>query len=110
MFYNRQHLFTWLCKNVTDRVLSTALDTGVVELLGGFKPLPTSNKPGWIVRVTSVYNTTYIIAVAVDRGKPYWFQVQDFSWCHYVGDTASNPLYQGDEPRVYKTLKWGKSL
>jgi hypothetical protein len=107
MFHSRQHLIQWLIKNVTDKVLNIALTTGEVEVLGGFNPLPTSDSPGFLVRITSVYKSTYIVAVVADH-RPRWFRVKDFSWRHYVGDIASNPLYQGDEPEAYKALKWGE--
>ena len=35
------------------RGLKRALDTGKVEVLGGFSVIPPASSPGWIVRVTS---------------------------------------------------------
>ena len=110
MIHCRQHLISWLLKNVTDRVLHNALESGRIENLGAFNPLPTSDKMGFLVRITSVHNTTYIIAVVSGVcNKYHWSRVKEFSWADWMGDRTLTELYQGDKPKVYGVLKWGES-
>lgn len=110
MIHCRQHLISWLLKNVTDRVLCNVLESGRVENLGVFDPLPTSDQMGFLVRITSVHNTTYIIAVVIGPCNKYrWFQVKEFSWMDWRGDRTMTELYRGDKPKVYKVLKWSKT-
>ena len=104
MIHCRQHLISWLLKNVTDRVLQNALESGGVENLGWFDPLPTSDAAGFLIRLTSVHSTTYIVAVAAGPcGKYRWFRVKEFSWADW-GSDVPDELYQGDNAKVYKVL------
>lgn len=106
MFHHRQQLINWLLKNVTDRVILNALESGRVENYGGFNPLPTTDLPGWVVAVTSVRNKTYNIAIVADTNFTMrWFRVKDVPWFDWVGDTAKVAVYQGDEPEKYQELK-----
>lgn len=107
MIHTRQQLIDWVVAHVADRVLRNAVAGGQVELLGGFNPLPTSTNAGWIVRATSLSKHEYLIAVAVDpdTDAPYWFQARRIEWDKWIGHTSENPLYQGDNPRLYEELK-----
>jgi len=106
MFHHRQELTNWLSKNVTDRVIQQALESGQVENFGGFNLL-TDSLPGFVVAITSVRNTTYNVAIVVDGFQVRWFRLKKIPWWNWVGDTAKSLVYQGDRPRVYRVLKWG---
>lgn len=100
MFHYRQQLINWLIKNVKDRVLFNALESGTVELLGGFERLPGSSASGWIVRLMTTYNTEYLIAItATDPIR--WYRIQEVDWSTWSGNKSKHPLYQGDDPEKY---------
>jgi len=105
MIHHRQQLITWLLKNVTDRVIQNAIESGRIENCGGFNPLPTTNLPGWILIITSGRNKTYNIAVVSENFKLRWFRVKDVPWENWIGDTATSEVYQGDNPEKYQGLK-----
>jgi hypothetical protein len=111
MFHSRQHLISWLQDNLSDRVLQNLLQGGgELELLGGFSPLPGSSNPGWIVSLTS-YQTGqahYIcIGVCQKTGKIRWWKTKGVEWKNWDGNKTENPLYQGDNPEIYK--RWLKN-
>lgn len=106
MIHCRDHLISWLLKNVTDRVLHNVLETGVVENLGVFNPLPTSDQMGFIVQLISLHETAYNIAIVIGAcGKYRWFRIKEFSWVDWAGDNTTTELYRGDRPKIYQTLK-----
>jgi len=108
MIHCRQHLISWLLKNVTDRVLHNVLETGRIENLGVFDPLPTSVDSGFIVQLTSLHETIYNIAVVSGACNKYrWFRVKEISWADWAGGDVE--LFQGDRPKVYGVLKWSKT-
>jgi len=105
MIHHRQQLITWLLKNVTDRVIQNAMESGQIENCGGFNPLPTTVLPGWIVAVTSGRNKIYNIAIVSENFKLRWFRVKEVLWENWVGDTATSEVYRGDRPKEYERLK-----
>ena len=107
MIHTRSQLLDWIKQHVNDRVLKLAIERGSVEVLGGFEPLPTSANPGWLVQVTSSYGHTYLIAVASDPTTygEYWFQAPRVPWANWIGHKSTNPLYQGDHPKLYAGMK-----
>ena len=77
MIHTRNQLIDWIEHNVDDRVIVNAMLDGVVEVLGGFSPLPTSANAGWLVKVVTRNHVVHLIAVAEDRsqlGRLYWFR------------------------------------
>lgn len=101
MLHTRQQLITWLEHNITDPILSDALEWGRIINLGGFDPLPTSKNPGWIMKLVSRYGRTFYLAVAVDKKswELYWFRLKEVDWTNWVGENATNKLYRGDEKK-----------
>lgn len=99
MIHTRSALIDWIKKNVNDRVLTNALDTGDVWLVGGFNPLPASSAPGWLIRLRS-RTRGYFLAIAIDEvlGRLRCYRAPYISWETYTGGT--NPLYAGDKPDV----------
>ena len=106
MVHHKQQLLKFLEQNIKDRVLQNVLDSGVVEFLGGFRPL-LKDIPGWIVQLTSCHNTVYNIGIFEDIniGKLRWFRLTEIPWENWVGDKSENRLYQGDKPEKYLELK-----
>ena len=99
MLHTRNELITWLYKNITDPILQQAMEWGRIENLGGFRPLPTSKNPGWIVRITSKRGRVFAVAVGVDNFKLYWFRLKEESidWSLWIGEDAESELFRGDE-------------
>lgn len=95
--HTRAELIQWIRKNVIDPVLQNAMEWGRIENLGGFRPLPTSNRPGWIVRMTSNRGKVYYVAVAVNHFGLYWFRLKKVDWSLWAGDRAKDELYRGDD-------------
>jgi len=98
LLHTRTELITWLSRNITDPILREAIEWGRIENLGGFRPLPTSKNPGWVVRVTSKRGRVHVIAVGVKNFKLYWFRLKEemIDWSRWIGADAENELYRGD--------------
>lgn len=77
---------------------------GRVEVLGGFSELPPGPGPGWIVRLTSKYGRTWLLALIPMIRRPIMLHLSEVPWEHWVGPTG-NPLYDGDNPDEYERLK-----
>lgn len=108
MIHTRNQLIEWIEHNVCDRVLISAVCDGTVEVLGGFKPLPTSVNAGWLVKVVTKNRNIHLIAVAEDckrLGRWYWFRAPYVEWVNWIGDTTTDPLFTGDKPGVYAEFK-----
>lgn len=104
MIHNRQHLIQWVTKNISDKVIQQAIESGRIENLGGFNPLSGSN-PGFVVSITSVRNKIYYIGVVLDQYQIRWFRLKQIPWWNWVGDKSKSSLYQGDRSKIYKVLK-----
>lgn len=75
MLRDKEQLIKWLIKATQhDIVLRTALRTGRIEHLGVFSPLPSSERRGWVVRITMKHNHVYHLAVPMNQfGEPVHF-------------------------------------
>lgn len=101
MIHTRNQLVDWIERNVDDRVIANAMQDGEVWLVGAFAPLPTSCNSGWLVKVTTRFHTTHLIAVTESRsrlGRFYWFRAPYVEWANYIGDVSADPLFAGDKP------------
>lgn len=99
MLHTRSELIQWVRNNVTDPVLQRAMEWGRIENLGGFRPLPTSRNPGWVVRITSSRGKSYNIAVGVRNFGLYWFRLPELlesDWESWIGKESGDELYRGD--------------
>ena len=105
---NRNDLIEWLDNNAPQRAIARALQEGQVENLGAFEQVSPGSGPGWIVKVTSVHNKVWFVAI-YHRQKFRCF-VRDLEpcWKNWIGEFAKNKLYQGDKPLEYKRLRDGK--
>jgi hypothetical protein len=80
MLRDKEQLIKWLITATQDDiVIRTALRTGVVVHLGEHSPLPSSERRGWVVKITTKHGHDYYLAVPMDQfGKPVsWYEVSD---------------------------------
>jgi len=107
VIHTRQQLIDWLYENVDDCLILLAMNSGDLEVLGGFDPLPASSNPGWLIQVTSGTGRVHYIAIAQRRdqlGRFYWFRAPRVEWSRWMGDVGDR-LAQGDRPELYAELK-----
>jgi hypothetical protein len=107
---NRNDLFRVLEENPPYKMgqILTALDTGKAELLGGFERIPPSDKPGWIIIVTSKRGTVWNVVVTAHENPPRFttWIVQRIPWEHWAGKLDRDPtIYDGDHPVEYERRK-----
>lgn len=103
---NRNDLIKWLESNAPFPAITRALQEGQVENLGAFEGVAPGSRPGWIVKVTSVYNKVWYIAIIIKSFHLYKALVLDsIHWKLWAGDTSNNKLYQGDNSKEYKRLR-----
>ena len=96
--FNKNELLNWLDQNAPTKSVQRALSSGQpITILGGFKPLPNSNSPGWIVLANSKAGREYYIAIAVNNFRdPRAYLIDYIDWASYCGDKSKHPLYRGD--------------
>lgn len=93
-------------------IVRALLQDGSAELLGGFSPIPPTDRSGWIVRVRSRFGKTWLVVVIPIRKRiDYEIRIiKEVPWANWVGtwgpymDSMIGSLYYGDRPWVYKTL------
>lgn len=84
-----------------------AFITGAVEVLGGFAQIPPSPLPGWILRITSRYQT-WLVAVAVDENTHEYlvWHPPYVPWRYWSGQVGRKlNIYDGDQPNQ-AAMKW----
>ena len=106
-FQSRLHIVSWLEKNCPRKAIVRALREGSVEFYGGFNPVPPATDPGWVMRVTSVYDKTWYVAVLCHDCRYGIRILKDVPWQFWVGSTAKNrtTLMNGDHPTEYWELR-----
>ncbi len=85
-----------------------ALSTGGVELLGGFERIPPSDRPGWIIIVTSKRGSVWNVVISAHENPPRFttWIVQRIPWEYWAGKTDRDPgVYDGDKPNKYEKRK-----
>lgn len=97
---NRDQLLNWLDQNAPTRAVQRGLHSGLpVVILGGFKPVPNSNRPGWIVLVNTKTGREYYVAIAIGQNRtPYAYLIDYIDWKDYC--ESDHPLYRGDIPEI----------
>ena len=121
-FQTRDDILRWLTTHCPRKAIVRSLLQDRAELLGGFSNIPPSGRPGWIVRVTSLFLSTkirtgeyshrkWIVAVIPCIGKPdYEIRILNrVPWKSYLNEPATNSIYGGDRPWLYRILKEGAS-
>ncbi len=96
--FNRDSLLKWLDEHAPMPSVKRALHSGKeIKILGGFKPLPDSNSPGWIVEVNSITGRVYHVAIAISNFRPpRAYMIKYIDWKSYTG--GNHALYCGDDP------------
>ena len=106
--HNRNNLFKMLEENVPFSAIDAALDTGSIELLGGFERVPPSDNPAWIIVVTSKRGTIWNVVLTPHESpiRISTWTIQRIPWEHWVGKTDRDPgIYDGDHPIEYEKRK-----
>lgn len=97
----RSDLLWYIQAHAPSGACRRAVIEGVVVVLGGFDHLPPIDRAGWVVRITSVYKKTWLIAVyahAVDH-RYYIGEIEKIPWCCWRGVLANGfSIMNGDIP------------
>jgi len=118
-FQSRDQIIDWLIDNCLRPAIVRSLIDSKVEFLGGFKPIPPSVLPGWILKIISLHNKKWIVAVlANDIKHIYEIRIiKSVPWKNWLGtDSFTNhrtfriKLFSGDRPELYKELRDGKNI
>jgi len=107
-FQTRDDILRWLIKRCPRKAIVRSLLQDRAELLGGFSIIPPSGRPGWIVRVESIFTSSkWIVAVIPCVGKPdYEIRIlKQVPWKNWVGRNDSSYIYAGDRPWLYREMK-----
>lgn len=99
----RSQLIRFIEKDAVHRAIGRAChhENGSVQVLGGFSMIPPTERPGWIVSITSAYGQTWLVAVlAYDYEHVFKSRVVEaIPWSLYVGQTGREyNIYDGDNP------------
>ena len=106
-FRSRTDMIEWLIENCPRPAIVRALQYNKVEFLGGFKPIPPSDLPGWIFKVKN----KNVCILANDVKRKYEIRiVKRVPWENWTGDfygilLTGHDLNSGDKPIQYKELK-----
>lgn len=103
---NKNDLLKILEENPPSPAISAALDTGKIELLGGFSEVPPSDNPAWVVVITSRRGTVWNVVLTYHTHpvRMSVWTVDRIPWEHWVGKTDRTPgLYDGDKPIEYES-------
>ncbi len=97
-------LIAWLEDHAPNSVITAVLPDARIELLGAFRPVTPSPRPGWILIVQSKHGKEYNIAVTIwNRRKLNAWIVDEIPWRDWIGGV--NEIHQGDNPVEYRRLK-----
>ncbi len=108
---DKNSLLAWLEQYAPYMMIQRALKdpNAKHENLGYFKVVPPTSLPGWIVKVTSTHDKTWVVVI---QGVPFtntyrtWVMLDgNIEWKYWIGNTCVNPLWVGDHPGDYKELK-----
>jgi len=107
-FQTRDDILRWLTTHCPRKAIVRSLLQDRAELLGGFSNIPPSGRPGWIVRVGSIFTRReWIVAVIPCIGKPdYEIRIlKHVPWGNYCDEPAIDSIYLGDRPWLYREMK-----
>jgi hypothetical protein len=94
---------------VPSRQIKRALQEGKVVVLGGFNPIPRTQRPGWVIVARSRHGRSWLVAVIPDDLRhEYRYGVFDkisaADWVGKVGQAGWSP-YDGDCPIIMAKLQ-----
>jgi hypothetical protein len=108
----RSELIELIQRQAPSSVIRRACLTDQVEVLGGFHHA-LGDVPGWIVRVTSVSDREYLVAVVCQNHAFDVLEIDRVPWCEWAGAEVPYPeqssLTNGDHPHTYMR-KWSETL
>lgn len=112
---SKENIIDWLIDNCPRPAIVRALDHGKIEFLGGFNPISPSTLPGWIIKVTSLHDKQWNVAIlANDTKHCYEIRIiKTIPWKNWVGtdfwsdNSFRIKLFSGDNPILYKELRDG---
>lgn len=98
----RVQLIEHICDNISQSAIVRACHNGTVRVLGGFSIIPPGTRPGWIVQITSIHGSTWLVAVTSDDHNHVFrtWLAESIPWENYVGrdDQKEYSIYNGDNP------------
>ena len=98
----RTELVNYVHDNIPQRAIKRACHNGTIRVLGGFRLISPSTRPGWIVSITSVHGKTWLVAVTSDDYNHVFrtWIVGLIPWQYYIGltDRGEYSIYDGDNP------------
>ena len=100
----RTQLINFICEDIRQYSIVRACHhpEGSVHVMGGFSRVPPSEKPGWIVSITSVFGRTWLVVVTPhDHQHIFKSWITDsLPWEYYIGklDRGEDSIYDGDNP------------
>lgn len=98
----RTELINFICENIRQSAIVRACHNGSVQILGGFKIVPPSKRPGWIAVITSAFGRVWLVAVTSDDHRHVFkaWVVESVPWQYYIGQTdrGEYSIYDGDNP------------
>lgn len=106
-FRSKSDILHWLEKHCPRKAIVRSLNNA--ELLGGFDLIPPTTRPGWIVRVTSIFNEKrkWIVAVIPRKDIPTCeIRILKYvPWENWLGcKIGMPPIILGDSPGFYCIL------
>ena len=104
-FHTRSELIHYARKRVGSSACRRAFETGTVEVLGAFFPLPplTNHPGGWILRVRSVNEREWLIAVMALyelHDGCVFREIDNVPWHSWIGriNRGAYHVNDGDNP------------
>ena len=106
-FRSKSDIIRWLEKHCPRKAIVRSLNNA--ELLGGFDPIPPTTRPGWIVRVTSIFDEKrqWIVAIISRKDIPTCEIriLNKVPWKNWIGQGHWWRPICGDKPWLYRALK-----
>jgi hypothetical protein len=94
-----------LCQaGARSRACQRAFSNGRVEVLGVFNPItPRADRPGWLIRVTSINGTDWYLSLVDDLTSHHVCPQSRAYWENWAGDPLAErwTLTSGDSPELY---------
>jgi len=98
----RSELILYIAEHAPSGACRRAVTEGKVVVLGGFAKIWPMDQDGWIVRVTSVHNKNWMVAVTIHptNHRYYIFEIGKIPWANWVGNKfgPTDDIQNGDIP------------
>ena len=104
----RNNVVDYIKHHCTNRSIQRSIESGKLEFLGGFRPIPPGTDPGWILRCHSPITKKHwnVAIIALGSSTNYKICViPKIQWENWIGDESGLELYRGDDPNKYESFK-----